>query len=280
MGAVKKGKLRNHYVVEDIISFRRVSSQNQYKVKWSNYPLSQASWEPENELYRCLDLVNDYRRMHNMPPIFIPQAVDASSDAARPEMWKTLPEILSLTRNLLIKDGIKAKVEIWSHQESAEGVTYIFASDCHAYVIKRRAHTLYLADGANLCQKGGAWEDLDQAIGDSELNIVTLSSHQQMGEDDCACSAVGIAYAFARDRLQNLWAPQTTVNLVRKTLGQNGVGDRSSALNRKIFVCTICNRRLKNGLALSNHLRAHRRNLRAGDIMGHGARKPRIRQLP
>lgn len=156
------------------------------------------------------------------------------------------------------KNKIKARVELWDRQEPSDYVTYLFESQCHAYVCQRQADILYLADGANLCKEGGAWGELEEIIGHLELNIITLQYHQQIGGDDCACSAVGIAHAFAANRFQHLWAPQGAIDWARTKLDQKKVGGKSTGLNRRTSTCPSCNRRFNNGRALSqHHRRAH-----------------------
>ena len=53
----------DEFLVEKILEDRLVSGERQYRIKWTGFPLSQATWEPEgNLLVRCADMLMTYQR--------------------------------------------------------------------------------------------------------------------------------------------------------------------------------------------------------------------------
>lgn len=165
-------KLVDHFEVKKIVLHRRRFNRDEYVIVWKDYPPNQASWEPEENLYKCLDLVNHYRRMNNMAPIFIPTPVGASSSASKPDKWKTLPEIMPLIQILLTRDHIKGKVEIWNQQEPLDGITYIFESNCIIHY--KEAGTKTILGGR--CQLVPEWRSLGR-LGRSHWTSEARANH-------------------------------------------------------------------------------------------------------
>ena len=50
------------YKVEDIISRRFHNGVNQYLVLWKDYPIDQCTWEPEEHLTNCQEILIDFKR--------------------------------------------------------------------------------------------------------------------------------------------------------------------------------------------------------------------------
>lgn len=50
------------YEVERVIGRKNGVNGREYQVKWRGYPLSESTWEPENNLKTCKDLIQDYDR--------------------------------------------------------------------------------------------------------------------------------------------------------------------------------------------------------------------------
>jgi len=49
------------YEVEEILDKRTRYGKIQYLIKWKGYPLSEASWEPEENL-NCLELLKEFNK--------------------------------------------------------------------------------------------------------------------------------------------------------------------------------------------------------------------------
>ena len=54
------------YEVESILKHRRRGRGYQYFVKWSSYPISEASWEPEHVFSEDSDLLTCYKERHHI----------------------------------------------------------------------------------------------------------------------------------------------------------------------------------------------------------------------
>lgn len=53
---------KNLYIVEKIIASKILYRQKLYLIKWKNYPLSNSTWEPKNNLKDISDLVEDFEK--------------------------------------------------------------------------------------------------------------------------------------------------------------------------------------------------------------------------
>ena len=54
------------YEVEAILKHRRRGRGYQYFVKWVGYPITEASWEPEQGFSGAIDILNEYKLRHQL----------------------------------------------------------------------------------------------------------------------------------------------------------------------------------------------------------------------
>ena len=54
------------YEVENILKHRKRGRGHQYYVKWKGYPISEASWEPEEVFSDDGDLLTHYKQCHQL----------------------------------------------------------------------------------------------------------------------------------------------------------------------------------------------------------------------
>ena len=73
----------DEFIVDYLMDHRDVRGYREYRVKWRNYPQSQATWEPRRELERrCSELVAEYEgRVPPMPATPAPQPTPGHSSA-------------------------------------------------------------------------------------------------------------------------------------------------------------------------------------------------------
>lgn len=57
--------LPDEYEVEKIIGVKKVKNVEYYQVKWVGYPSCQNTWEPEEHLTGCLDLLEEFKKNKN-----------------------------------------------------------------------------------------------------------------------------------------------------------------------------------------------------------------------
>ncbi len=56
------------YFIEKILDRRKVNGKLEYKIKWSGYPISQATWEPLKNLEQAKVLLDKYDSEHPLNP--------------------------------------------------------------------------------------------------------------------------------------------------------------------------------------------------------------------
>ena len=54
------------YQIETILKHRKRGRGYQYLIKWEGYPVSEASWEPESSFSEDGDLLNLYKKRHQI----------------------------------------------------------------------------------------------------------------------------------------------------------------------------------------------------------------------
>ena len=54
------------YEVEDILRHRKRGRGYQYYIKWAGYPITEASWEPEQGLTGAAELLHAYKQRHQL----------------------------------------------------------------------------------------------------------------------------------------------------------------------------------------------------------------------
>lgn len=55
----------SQFSVEAIMGWRKVGKKNMYLVKWQDYPPSENTWEPEENLGNCDDLIKTFMESQN-----------------------------------------------------------------------------------------------------------------------------------------------------------------------------------------------------------------------
>jgi hypothetical protein len=61
--------VRGEFVVEKILDSRQRSKRIEYLIKWSGYPKSMASWEPEENLKNAKDLLQEFNQINRDPKV-------------------------------------------------------------------------------------------------------------------------------------------------------------------------------------------------------------------
>jgi hypothetical protein len=57
-----------HYEVEAIRKHRKAGRGYSYLVKWKDYPTGEETWEPASSFTGSKETLDDYRRLHKLPP--------------------------------------------------------------------------------------------------------------------------------------------------------------------------------------------------------------------
>ena len=58
-------KQEDQYKVESILKHKNINKQKYYLVKWKNYPDSENTWEPEQNLNECSKIIEKYLQQQN-----------------------------------------------------------------------------------------------------------------------------------------------------------------------------------------------------------------------
>lgn len=57
---VSGSKMSQDYEVEKILARRDNFGRTEYKIKWLNYPTTEATWEPEKHLTHCKEMLKRF----------------------------------------------------------------------------------------------------------------------------------------------------------------------------------------------------------------------------
>jgi hypothetical protein len=57
---------QEEYEVEAIIGHRRRGRGHQFKIRWKDYPISEATWEPESNIKNAEDVLSNYKLTHHI----------------------------------------------------------------------------------------------------------------------------------------------------------------------------------------------------------------------
>ena len=82
------------YYIERILDRRNVNGRLEYKIKWEGYPMSQSTWEPLENLKTAIELVEEYDKLHPLPP---PDLIGKKTNRQKKERVKKITKAVKGT---------------------------------------------------------------------------------------------------------------------------------------------------------------------------------------
>ena len=82
------------YYIERILDRRKVNGRLEYKIKWEGYPMSQSTWEPLENLKTAIELVEEYDKLHPLPP---PDLIGKKTNRPKKERVKKIAKAVKGT---------------------------------------------------------------------------------------------------------------------------------------------------------------------------------------
>ena len=82
------------YYIERILDRRNVNGRLEYKIKWEGYPMSQSTWEPLENLKTAIELVEEYDKLHPLPP---PDLIGKKTNRPKKERVKKITKAVKGT---------------------------------------------------------------------------------------------------------------------------------------------------------------------------------------
>ena len=82
------------YYIERILDRRKVNGRLEYKIKWEGYPMSQSTWEPLENLKTAIELVEEYDKLHPLPP---PDLIGKKTNRPKKERVKKITKAVKGT---------------------------------------------------------------------------------------------------------------------------------------------------------------------------------------
>lgn len=207
----KLDKEKNYYDVVSIKDHRITSDIREFLIQWKNLgdQVFEDSWQPEDHLDGCVDLLNDYLLKHKLP--LTTQAskfgLDPTASGVRsnPNNWTTLEETIKLARRLIQKHYPESKVniDVWNGQLTSNSI-YFIGLNYHLYVAYYISPTepCYVADGTNHCEQLPRTRNFLKRM----LNhrIITCTVKEPVNIDHCATGAILIALDFIKNKKHNI----------------------------------------------------------------------------
>lgn len=197
-------KKREFHDVRKIVGHRERSGKRQFKILWEGYSDRYATWEPEEHLIGCVDMLQHYCRTVQPPLQYskIRYIYGASGDrsSTNRDNWASLEEIATCFNKIKQRIFAHVPIEIKLSEEfgSADSLHFI-GYDQHCYVVLYLYSSGfgYIADGSNLyrddIKSGREIRDL------LKIPLVSCSFEKQTKIDHCASSAVLIGLEFTRN---------------------------------------------------------------------------------
>lgn len=126
-----------------------------YKIRWVGFSKHHDTWEPENNLTQCYEMVASFKRLHDIGRPTFPRILgNTQAQSGNVDNWHTSEEIKQKAIGYL-PSHLRYTIEIVSLEPPAkiskEDRVYIICHEHHAMVglYLKQERVLYLADGEN-----------------------------------------------------------------------------------------------------------------------------------
>lgn len=94
-----KNKCRDYYDVKDIIGHRIRKNKREFMIHWENYSINRSSWEVEEHLDGCVDLLQNYCRTKRLKYTKIKSKFGEPSSSSDERHWVTMDDNCDMGKN-------------------------------------------------------------------------------------------------------------------------------------------------------------------------------------
>lgn len=212
-------KLTTKRTIENNRIGRRKVVARHFLVKWKNFDDKHNSWEPEDCLDGCLELLNDYLREHDLEPTKNKLYAGSSNKTEEVENYVEEKKALEILKTYakLTSYSSDAKIISITEEEMPEGNWLgLFTTDFHMYAIVKSQGKFWIADGSNKYMKSRkARRQIVKTLGEKPTPV---EFKNQSKDDHCASSCIVIALEFLRQHKQKELGKklQPRLNLLKK----------------------------------------------------------------
>lgn len=206
-----EAKRRENYVVERIVSHKIDNDGNRFfTLKWENYPSSDNTEEPEENLDDALNMLQEYCTKKGLKPSKIEGRVGASSTLkVNRQNWITLNQIeqgIAQQRNRLAYRS-EIKVVKWNGHKKEDCIHLLTTNNhCFCLLYIHGSNIYYVADGSNYFLRDNSIRESISEIIESEP--IGIPFNQQTKMDYCGASAVLITLELIRAHKMKVIPPQ------------------------------------------------------------------------
>lgn len=190
------------YQVEDIKSHYVTDKGRVFEVKWLGYEESENTLEPEFNLTKAQDILDNYLRENELPPTPESLTTPDTSDDEEEEYkdnFITATKVLRYVRNYsnlnAYKHEIQTRQYIGQQLEENDDAIHLYLRNDHFYVIAHLMNSWYIVDGENRCMDERVRDKINRETG---RILQPLGYKKQTGDDHCGASAVAIILELKR----------------------------------------------------------------------------------
>lgn len=204
----KNFKNENYFEVEKIKEHKVENDVRFFLIEWKNCPISKrnknnvCTWEPEEYLDGCLDLLQQYCRKNKLPYSKITALLGAPSRNAKVNRknWISSKQLLQNFKSSIeyMKQAHRdIEIDLWRSFNDKDGI-YFLPYDFHCFVLLyiNAKKFAFIADGGNLYRSD---RKLAKEIRNLlQIRLISCVFDQQTKLDHCGSSAILIALEFLR----------------------------------------------------------------------------------
>lgn len=206
-------KHKYYFNVDQILDHRILKDgKREFFIKWEDYNLNEATWEPEIHLDGANSKLQNYCKYKKLTFSHIKGRVGSSFAAnSNEERFVDIGEILDNIINYknYYHQTLEISISHWEDNLNQDGI-YLIRLKQHCFVLgyMHGERLGYISDGTNMCQEDDYRYELQQMTG---TRLIPLTYNDQTKLDYCASSAILIAIAMMANFRNRSWETILTV---------------------------------------------------------------------
>lgn len=196
-------KERHYFPVEKIVRHKWLRNKRFFLVQWESYGIKDRTWEPEDNMDGCLNMLQDYLEKKNLPYSRVAGLMSGVLDECNlfeVANWVTMEKTLDMFAKMF-NQFFPNKLPHYQEYTGSFGPTgaYFLRYEHHCYAIfwDEKLMTATIGDGKNIYRRDvGVAEYINQLV-----NVKTRSVEwvHQSAVDHCTSAAILIMLELYRD---------------------------------------------------------------------------------